>query len=42
MRIKEMITNYWSSWLSNKFSMSAPKELYKEQYEENVQTDFRV
>ena len=29
-RIKEMITNYRSSWLLNKFSLSAPQEMYGE------------
>ena len=30
MRIKEMITNQRSSWLLNKFSLSAPLELYRD------------
>ena len=34
MRIKEMITNSRSSWLLNKFSLSAPQEMYREQYGE--------
>ena len=34
MRIKEMITDYRSSWLLDKFSLSAPKEMHKEQYGE--------
>ena len=34
MRIKEMITNWKSSWLLNKFSLSAPQEMYKQQYGE--------
>ena len=33
-RIKEMITNYRSSWLLNKFSLSVPQEMYGEQYGE--------
>ena len=31
---KEVITYYGSSWLLYKFSLSAPKELYREQYGE--------
>ena len=31
MRRKEMITNKRSSWLLNKFSLSAPEEMYREQ-----------
>ena len=34
MRIEEMITNQSSSWLRNKFSLSASLEMYKEQYGE--------
>ena len=35
MRIKEMINRYRSSWLlSDKFSLSAPQEVYREQYGE--------
>ena len=34
MRIKEMITNERSFWLVNKFSLSAPLEMYREQYGE--------
>ena len=30
-RIKKMIINQRSSWLLNKFSFSAPKEMYREQ-----------
>ena len=33
-RIKEMITNLKSSWFLNKFSLSAPQEMYREQYGE--------
>ena len=33
-RIEEMITNLRSSWLLNKFSLSAPQEKYREQYRE--------
>ena len=33
-RIKEMITNKRGSRLSNKFSLSAPEELYGEKYRE--------
>ena len=35
MRIKDMITNFRSSWLSIKFSLSVPKEMYKERCGEN-------
>ena len=31
-RIKEMITNYRISWLLNEFSLSAPWEMYREEY----------
>ena len=31
MRIKEMVTMEGTFWLANKFSLSAPKEWYKEQ-----------
>ena len=34
MGIKEMITNWRGSWLLNKFSLLAPKEMYKAQYGE--------
>ena len=34
MRIEEMITNLSSSWLLNKFSLSASLEMYREQYGE--------
>ena len=34
--IKEMITNSRSSRLSNKFSLSAPKKMLREQYGENA------
>ena len=34
VRIEEMITNWRSSWLLNKFSLSASLEMYGEQYEE--------
>ena len=34
MRIKEVITNQISFWLVNKFSLSIPQEMYKEQYGE--------
>ena len=34
MRIKEMITDLKSFWLLNKFSLSAPEEIYGELYEE--------
>ena len=34
MRIKEMITNSRSSWLLDKFSLSARYEMYDEQYGE--------
>ena len=35
MRIMEMINRYRSSWLlSDKFSLSAPQEMYREQYGE--------
>ena len=40
-RIKEMITNKRSSWLLNKFSLSAPKEI-KENSKENMHTDVWV
>ena len=33
-RIKEMITNLRISWLLNKFSLSAPWEMYGEEYGE--------
>ena len=33
-RIKEMITNWKSSWFLNKFSLLAPQEMYREQYGE--------
>ena len=32
--MKEMITNKRSSWLVNKFSLLAPKEMYEEKYGE--------
>ena len=32
--IKDMITNFRNSWLLNKFSLLAPKEMYVEQYQE--------
>ena len=31
MRIKDMVTMEGTLWLANKFSLSAPQELYKEQ-----------
>ena len=34
MRTKELITTYGSSSLSNKFSLSARQEMYREQYGE--------
>ena len=34
IRIEEMITKSSSSWLLNKFSLSASLEMYGEQYEE--------
>ena len=34
MRIKEMVTGAWTFWFANKFSSSAPQEMYKEQYGE--------
>ena len=34
MRMKEMITDKRSFWLVGKISLSAPWEMYKEQYEE--------
>ena len=34
MRIKEMITREGTFWLANKFSLSAPREIYKEQCRE--------
>ena len=34
MRIKEMIINWRTSWLLNKFSLLAHKEIYREQYGE--------
>ena len=34
MRIKEMIINWRTSWLLNKFSLPAHKEIYREQYGE--------
>ena len=34
MRMKKMITKLISSWLLNKFSLSAPLEMYREQYGE--------
>ena len=33
-RIKEIITNLRSSWLLNKFSLSAPYEMFREYYRE--------
>ena len=33
-RVEEMITNFSSSWLLNKFSLSASLEMYGEQYGE--------
>ena len=33
-RIQEMIANYGSSWLSNKFSLSVALVMYREQYGE--------
>ena len=36
MRTKEMIIKEKSFWLVNKFSLSAPKEMYKEQYGEKA------
>ena len=36
MNIKEMNTNLRSSWLLNKFSLSAHKEIYREQYGQNT------
>ena len=33
-RIKEMINKYTSFWLLNKFSLSAPWEMYREKYGE--------
>ena len=35
-RIEKMIINLRSSWLLNKFSLSASKEMYRAQYEEYV------
>ena len=35
-RIEKMIINLRRSWLLNKFSPSAPKEIYRAQYEEYV------
>ena len=35
MRIKEMITNFENSQLFNKFSLSAPQETEREQFEEH-------
>ena len=32
--IKDMIMNFRNSWLLNKFSLLAPKEMYVEQYQE--------
>ena len=34
MRLEDMITKSSSSWLLNKFSLSASLEMYGEQYEE--------
>ena len=34
MGIKEMVTREETFWLANKFSLSAPQEMYKEQCEE--------
>ena len=34
MRMKEMMPNKRSFWSVNKFSSTAPLEMYKEQYEE--------
>ena len=34
MRMKEMIIDKIFSWLINKFSLLAPKDLYKKQYGE--------
>ena len=34
MRIKEMIINWRTSWLLNKFSLPAHKEIYREQFGE--------
>ena len=34
MRMKEMMPNKRSFWSVNKFSLTAPKEMYKEQYGE--------
>ena len=31
-RMNEMITNYRNSWFLNKFSLTAPKEMYGERY----------
>ena len=40
-RMKEMINNFKKTWLLNKFSLSAPKELM-ENIRENMHTDVRV
>ena len=34
MRIKEMVTKERSFWLGKKFSLTAPWEMYKEQFRE--------
>ena len=34
MKIKEIVTREGTFWLANKFSLSAPQEMYEEQYGE--------
>ena len=36
MRIKEVVTREGTFWLANKFSLSAPYEMYREQCGENA------